>query len=331
MAATQSHTSQPLKGLPSLLLPLPGSPGGSEASAGSSQMDVDIRSLLRALPTKADMEALMSRLEEQHRRDFHELRTEVHTLDDRVGKGEMEMSALELLVSQLEKSQAVFQDRLAEAQLQAEDLKNRSRWNNRIWGLPEATGPENLQETITAVFRQLVGMDAPASLEFDRVHCTLGPKPQDPDRPRDVICRLHRYTQKEQILRAAWNTDRIDFDGAELRIFPDVSRATLQRRAMLKPLLERLQWAVLQYRWGFPLQLTMRKERASFILRHHADLPDLFLFLNMEPFHIPDWLKQLPSRDFRQAPQALGTGLPRRSSRRRRGDLQPASARDHEA
>lgn len=128
-------------------------------------------------------------------------------------------------------------------------------------------------------------------MEFDRVHRTLGPKPQDPDRPRDVICCLHRYIKKEQILRTAWNTNRIDFDGAELLIYQDVSRATLQRRAMLKPLLERLWRAALPSRWGFLLQLTVRKERAFFTLRRHADLPDLFLFLNMEPFHIPDWLK----------------------------------------
>lgn len=30
----------------------------------------------------------------------------------------------------------------------------------------------------------------------------------------------------------------VEFDGAHISIFPDVSRATLMRRAMLKPLLE---------------------------------------------------------------------------------------------
>lgn len=105
--------------------------------------------------------------------------------------------------------------------------------NLRIQGLPEATGPENLQAAI-------LDTDAPASLEFNRVHRVLGPKPPEYDRPRDVICRLHRYTQKDQIIRAAWSKGQIDFDG-------------IARRAMLKHLLEPLHRAALPYRWEFTL------------------------------------------------------------------------------
>lgn len=167
-----------------------------------------------------------------------------------------------------------------------------------------------MQDTISAIFQQLLGPETPTSMEFDRVHHAQGLRPQDPNRPRDVICRLHRYTQKEQILRAAWANDRIDFDGAELSIYLDVSRATLKRRAILKPLLERLRWAALPYRWGFPLQLSVRKGGATFTLRCHADLPDLFLFLDMEPIQLPDWMKPLPTRDFRQTPRAPRPNLP---------------------
>lgn len=48
-------------------------------------------------------------------------------------------------------------------------------------------------------------------------------------------------------MRAAWLKGPIDFDGAPIAIFPDVSRATLQRRALLKPLLETLRQAELPY------------------------------------------------------------------------------------
>lgn len=51
------------------------------------------------------MEALLTRMEEQHRRDFHELCSEVHALDEQVRSGETEVSALELMVTQLEKGQ----------------------------------------------------------------------------------------------------------------------------------------------------------------------------------------------------------------------------------
>lgn len=108
-------------------------------------------------------------------------------------------------------------------------MGDRSRRNNlRLRGIPEATGPEDLVETVTAIFHKLLD-SPPPSLEIDRVHRTLGPKSTDPSRPCDVLCRLHRYAKKEVILRRAWELGDLDFDGANIQILPDLSRATLLR------------------------------------------------------------------------------------------------------
>lgn len=45
--------------------------------------DPDLRALLQALPTRSDMEAMVSCLEEVHRRDLQLVRTEVQSLADR--------------------------------------------------------------------------------------------------------------------------------------------------------------------------------------------------------------------------------------------------------
>lgn len=151
------------------------------------------------------------------------------------------MSALELHVAIPEQGHTSHQDQMAALELHTEDLENQSRRNNlRHRGLLEATGTENLTVTITAILNKVLEAGPPNNLEFDRVHRALGPKPTDPDRPRDVICRLHHYTQKEQVLGNAWSKGPIDFDGARIASLPDVSRGTLQRTAMLKPLLEKL-------------------------------------------------------------------------------------------
>lgn len=73
-------------------------------------------------------------------------------------------------------------------------------------------------------------------MELDRIHRALGPRLNDPARPRDVICRLHHYTHKENIVRKAWKVG--NFDGAPIKILPGLSRATLLCRAMLRPLLD---------------------------------------------------------------------------------------------
>lgn len=207
----------------------------------------DLRAILQALPTKADFEALPSktdietliqRVEEAHARDIQEIREEMQTISERVDAGESSISALTQRVKDLEQSRETQAATAVDLQLHLEDLEDRSRRNNlRLRGIPEATGAEDLEATVLAILQGV--LDTPqTSIELDRVHRTLGPRPSDPDRPRDVLCRVHRYTQKDLVLRKAWERGEVMFDGAEIKILPDLSRATLQRRAMLKPILE---------------------------------------------------------------------------------------------
>lgn len=154
------------------------------------------------------------------------------------------------------------------------------------------------------------------------------PKSIDPARPRDVICRLHRYKQKEVVLRKAWEYETLEFDGAEVKILPDLSRATPQRRAMLRPLLDVARRLNVIYRWGFPLLATFRKEQRSFTLRNPGDLPALFTFLDSDPVPIPNWLMFLPwpvGRASSGVAWRAGQSRPQRSRRRYRLQSQDES------
>lgn len=216
-------------------------------SLPSSSMPEDLRAILQALPTKADIEALPSksdietlilRVEEAHTCDIQEIRAEIQGISDRVDSGESSLTILTQRVSALERTQASQTATAVDLQLHMEDLEDRSRRKNlRLRGLPEATGSEDLEATVVAIFQKVLGT-APPKLELDQVHRTLGPKSPDPDRPRDELCRIHRYTQKDLILRKAWDYGEVEFDGAPIKILPDLSRATLQRRALLRPMLD---------------------------------------------------------------------------------------------
>lgn len=208
-------------------------------------------------------------------------------------------------------------------QLHLEEMEDRSRRNNLR--IPEATGPEDLAETATAIFRMLMA-DPPPNLEIDRIHRTLGPKSTDPARPRDVLCRLRKYAQKETLLRNAWDQGEIEFDGAHIQILPDLSRATLQRRAMLKPVLEVARRRGCTYRWGYPLAVTFRTEQASFTLRTPADLPALFAFMEAEPIPVPNWLQRIPRPTGRLGPATGRSNPPARTQRSRgRSRIRPGN------
>lgn len=107
-----------------------------------------------------------------------------------------------------------------------------------------------------------------------------------------MICHLHYFSHREAILQKAWEAGTIEFNGVQLKILPDLSSATLQRRALLQLILDRVK------DWGghtggdFPFQCLLGKVRVH--SGYAPDLPYLFLFLETEPFEVPDWMQLNP-------------------------------------
>lgn len=145
---------------------------------------------------------------------------------------------------------------------------------------------------------------APQDLKFERVHRALGPRSTDLKRPRDILCCMLHYTHREIILRNAWELGEIIFSGSPIKLLADISRNTLQRRALLRPLLDKIMQLGGTYRWGYPISLTVRKGHSSFFLSSPADLPGLFFFLETEAIPIPHWLKAIPGQ-IRRRPAEL--------------------------
>lgn len=182
------------------------------------------------------------------------------TLAERVSTGEASFSILENRVSELERARDHHRDTTIALQLHLEDVEDRSRWN-KLWlrGLPETTKAENLGDKVQEIFR-IILEDPTGSIDIDRAHRALGSRSADPGRPRDVVCRLLRYPQKDAILRRAWEQGEVELDGAHITILPDLSRATLRRRAMLRPVLDLAKQKGFTYRWVYPLAVTFRKD-----------------------------------------------------------------------
>lgn len=139
-----------------------------------------------------------------------------------------------------------------------DDFENRShRENIRIRGLPEAMGPRDIVPTLQVIFKQILGREAPDHIEIDWAHGALRLPYADLDKPRDIICKLHKYALKEWITSHVRGVHHVEFDRAKLSLFPYLSRRTPMQRRALKPLLEALQDAKLIYRWGFPFHLSV--------------------------------------------------------------------------
>lgn len=249
------------------------------------------KELIALLPTKKDISDSAATIVNTLSKEIHDLKQRIDTVDSRVCEVETSTSLLESRMSAMEKVHVDYKKRLILMQLSIDDGENRSRRNNiRVRGLPEATSGSDLRATIVAIFNRLLDKPPTDELELDRVHRVQGPRRGDDPAPRDVLARVHYYTIKEEILQKSWTRGPLDFDGATVQLFPDLSRLTLRMRGQLRPLLEAIRSAGATYRWGHPFHLIVLKGTNSFVLRWPEQLPDLFGFLECPGFSVPNWL-----------------------------------------
>lgn len=111
--------------------------------------------------------------------------------------------------------------------------------NIHIWGLHEAMHDPDLIPMLKGIFQQILEDEAPDCVEIDRAHRGLMALPQATDTSRDVICKIHKYAVKEDIMKAMQGKFHVDFDGAQLLFFPDLFRRI--HRSLL-PALQVLHW-----------------------------------------------------------------------------------------
>lgn len=166
--------------------------------------DAELRMLLQALTTRADIESLVGRLEASHRKEIVAVCMDITALTERMGAGEVTVTALERRLRKVEDAQTSQAVSMLTQQLHLEEIEDCSRRNSlRLRGLPEATGTEDLAATTLAIFRNIAGDTFPANMSFDRIYRALGPRSADPNHPRDAICWVHQYSHKEIVLRKA--------------------------------------------------------------------------------------------------------------------------------
>lgn len=234
----------------------------------------ELRALLSLLPSKQDMLSLTTELKTVWSQDLKTVQTDVTALQTRMQVLEDSQASLKSLASSIQTASAKRDELHHPLINQMDDQENHSRQNNiRLRGIPESVRPQDLIPSLTKLFNTIFGKYPKDKIEFDRAHRALRPQSADPSRPQDVVCRVHLYSLKEEIMRKARVTGDLTIEGSKIGLFPDLSRRTLRLRASLRPLLSILQAQNIVYRWGFPFALHVRHQDTTLTFRSPANLP----------------------------------------------------------
>ncbi|XP_071985360.1 uncharacterized protein [Engystomops pustulosus] len=179
----------------------------------------DLHEALRNLPTRSFFDSMISRMEKMQRHCLDEVHRTMEQMGSRVGSLERQTASHETRLEQLEQRVTAQQHMIRSLTLEHDDLENRGRRNNvRVRGLPEDEEGGDLGSIITTIFNGVLGDPPETPIELDRVHRALGPKPTDPDSPRDVVCRIHHYRTKERLMRCAREKGRLTYGEVTIQI-----------------------------------------------------------------------------------------------------------------
>ncbi|KAM4040915.1 uncharacterized protein ACNLHF_012161 [Anomaloglossus baeobatrachus] len=215
----------------------------------------DLRACINAIPSREDMDMIVARLEKAYCAELSTLRANVQKNDSQVQSQANKIQSIQSDVFSHQQSLDAHAQQIHYLTEALDDAENRGRRNNlRIRGLPEEVDSRDLPRVLQRVFNKILDAPPANEIELDRAHRALGPRSSDPNRPRDVICRVHHYVQKEAIQQKLRDGASALFQKVKLQILPDLSRLTLQRRRALRPLLDLLRAHNL-HSWGFPFRL----------------------------------------------------------------------------
>ncbi|ROL48201.1 hypothetical protein DPX16_22801, partial [Anabarilius grahami] len=101
-----------------------------------------------------------------------------------------------------------------------EDLEGCSRWNNiRLVGLPDGSEGSRTTEFIAHLLQEILGLDSQPVLLEKR-------KAASPP----FIIKVNSFQVQSQILRCAWQSSPLLFNGKKLSIFPDFAPSVAKKR-----------------------------------------------------------------------------------------------------
>lgn len=113
-----------------------------------------------------------------------DLHHDLQDIADRMQEVEISTTQPETQIVQLHTDQNAHTLQLREMQRHLEALDNRGRRNNlRVRGIPEAIEYDQIQQTVTAIFNNLLDRPATSPIEMERIHRALSPKWRDTDPP----------------------------------------------------------------------------------------------------------------------------------------------------
>lgn len=137
-----------------------------------------------------------------------------------------------------------------------EDIESRARRNNlRIYGIKEGEEKNDMIPFITGLIRTSLKLPDDMDLGIERAHRSLTMKPKDTAPPRSVIVRFLDYRVKDNVLRTAWRSNGVVYQGQRIYFDQDYTTDIQRKRRQVQDVIKQLKEKKIKAVSPFPAQL----------------------------------------------------------------------------
>lgn len=216
---------------------------GANLAKVSQQMD----DMKKSMEGRLDMiEGHLSTLQNDHGQTQQRL----DDVDEALSRADVRITALEATCTELQVANGLLKAKI-------NDLEGRARRQNiRIVGIKEGEEKANPTDFVTRLIPQLLGQsNFSKPIKIDRAHRSLKPKPQDNERPRVIIAKVHNDCDVSKILRLSRQQAPLNYQGSRVFIFPDYTAEVSSQRQAFNNVKKRLTDSGAKCSLRFPAKL----------------------------------------------------------------------------
>lgn len=181
------------------------------------------------------------------RRTTASVETKLSSLITRMDEVEKRVEYLEMAEQEWQANPPASKTDVGQIWDKLEDMENRLRRNNvRFVGFPEGKEGGNVVSFLEELLPNLLNIEGRREIEW--AYRIAGQRSTPGDRPRPILARFLRSSDRDVVLRAARNKGKLTWGNTTVMLFPDYSRATQMKRDKFKECKKKL------HEWGGEFQ-----------------------------------------------------------------------------
>lgn len=159
-----------------------------------------------------------------------------------------------------------------ETEAKLTDQEARARRDNiRIYSIPEQAEGNNIISFLEGLLRESLDFPRDAEMKIERAHRALGPRPEDPAKPRSIIAKFASFRVKEEVIRRAWLKQQVFHNNKRFYVDHDYPPAILKKRAEYTQAKKVLKEKKIKFQTPYPAKLRVFYEDGTRLYPNAAE------------------------------------------------------------